>query len=89
MEGSKSDQRPENVPFPHNIAPQAIAAEASEAPIDTAVQASVTEADTWANVDFDVDMLSFENLLDSLPMPSGFDNSAFFESMLTPSSSFF
>jgi hypothetical protein len=92
LDGTKPNQRPENTVFPQNVGPLAIAAEATEAPFTTTIPADLTENLNypWANADFDVDMLGFENLLDSLPMPAGVDNNAFFESMLTlPTPSFF
>ncbi|KAF2691642.1 hypothetical protein K458DRAFT_381488 [Lentithecium fluviatile CBS 122367] len=81
--GSKPDSRPGSISFPHNIAPQALAAEASETPVDTTPQSDPIDHEPWANADYDVDMLVFEDLLDGLPMQTGLDNNAFYESMLS------
>jgi hypothetical protein len=75
LDASKPETTAEDVAPPQNIAPQAPAVEGSEAPIGN---------EAWANPDFDVDMLGFDDLLDI-----GLDNDAFFESMLSLTNSSF
>jgi hypothetical protein len=92
VDGTKPTARPDNTVLPQNVGPLAIAHDATEASYTTSIPAEVTDdfSSSWANADFDVDMLAFENLLDTLPMPAGVDSNAFFESMLTlPSQSFY
>jgi hypothetical protein len=83
IDGAKAASRAESLSFPQNMAPQALADEASEIPADVTAQPTDAGSEPWANADFDVDMLAFEDLLEGLPMNAGLDNNAFFGGMLS------
>lgn len=82
-EGARRGEAGEDVEFPPNMAPQALAAEASEKPVDeaaaAAVQGDLFGGEAWVSADFDVDMLAFEEFLGGLPTPVGFDSNTLFE----------
>ncbi|KAF2440708.1 hypothetical protein P171DRAFT_435480 [Karstenula rhodostoma CBS 690.94] len=88
-DASKPDSRAKGPEFPHNIAPQAIAHAASVNLPKPALAPLLPPAHTelpiseevWANTDFDIDMSGFEELMDTLPLQNGFDNSVFLDSL--------
>lgn len=79
--------------LPDNIAPASIARAATEsAEANTNAQSTIPEVtippDQWPPIG-DMDMVGFEDLMDTLPMEAGFDNNMFFESMLSLANSQF
>lgn len=91
-DASKEDSRGKDPEFPSNIAPQALAHDASinspaptPAPVTAPAQVDIPEP-TEASVedegwDLDIDMTGFEELMDNLPLQHGFDNSVFLDSL--------
>ncbi|KAF1973028.1 hypothetical protein BU23DRAFT_466187 [Bimuria novae-zelandiae CBS 107.79] len=81
---SRLDTHTQNPGLPHNIAPQALADAAYVNPPKLTAQPEPTEAtlgyEAWASTDFDIDMTGFEGLMETLPLQSGFDNTAFMDS---------
>lgn len=88
-DASKLDSRSKDPEFPSNIAPQAIAHAAS---IDPPIQVPVLQPtsasmeplisdEVWPNGEFDLDMSGFEELMGTLPLQNGFDNSVFLDSL--------
>lgn len=88
-DASKPDPRTKHPEFPPNIAPQAIAHAASvDSPNPTLAPPPPLEPtelpiadEVWGNSDFDIDMTGFEELMDTLPLQHGFDNSVFLDSL--------
>lgn len=75
--------------FPENISPAGLADAACEAERAQSVADVQLDNDAWLGSNLDVDMLGFEDLMDTLPMEAGFDNNVFFESMLSLANSHF
>lgn len=83
---SRPDSRAQNPEFPPNIAPQALADAASAnipkpaAPVQEALELPAGD-ESWGANDFDIDMTGFEELMETLPLQNGFDNSVFLDSL--------
>ncbi|OAG06821.1 uncharacterized protein CC84DRAFT_1116691 [Paraphaeosphaeria sporulosa] len=88
-DASRSESRAKDPEFPPNIAPQAIADAASvdsprpsPVPLPPPAPTELPISDeVWANGDFDIDMSGFEELMDTLPLQNGFDNSVFLDTL--------
>ncbi|KAJ4358473.1 transcription elongation factor spt5 [Didymosphaeria variabile] len=91
-DATRADSRTKEPDLPPNIAPQALAHDASvdspkpsEALPPPHESLGPTEVpigeEVWANTDFDIDMTGFEELMDTLPLQNGFDNSVFLDSL--------
>lgn len=83
---SRPNSRTQNPDFPPNIAPQALADAASATiPGPAASPREPLEPplgdEVWGTNDFDIDMTGFEELMETLPLQNGFDNSAFLDSL--------
>ena len=66
------------------MAPQALADAASTDPLTTPDHAETQSGDeVWNTNDFDIDMTGFEELMETLPLHSGIDNTVFLDSLWT------
>ncbi|KAL1613008.1 transcription elongation factor spt5 [Paraconiothyrium brasiliense] len=91
-DATRADSRAKEPDLPPNIAPQALAHDASvdspkpsEAPPPPREPIGHPDVpvgeEVWVNTDFDIDMIGFEELMETLPLQNGFDNSVFLDSL--------
>ncbi|KAF2476189.1 uncharacterized protein BDR25DRAFT_309625 [Lindgomyces ingoldianus] len=70
--------------FPNNISPAAIAHAASESsPANAIISDPEAPADPWVPATQDLDMVDFEEFMDTFPLEAGLDNNMFLENMLS------